>query len=161
MKKGTLILVLAMALVGLTGRAWAQTDTIEVTVSLASVVSVNVTPAEWNMGAIATEYVSSSEPFVAGNDGNVTEDFTITGANAANNWNIGSPAALDTFQVELTDNDQTDIPLTTSPIALESGVAAAGTHDFSLVYSAPTSDAQGGGKDHSFTITVTASASPP
>ena len=52
MKKGTLILVLALALVGLAGKAWAaETDAIIVTVSL-EIVSVSVSPDVWDIGPI-------------------------------------------------------------------------------------------------------------
>ena len=160
MKKGTLILVLAMALVGLTGRAWAaETDTIAVTVSLTSVVSVSVAPDVWNIGPVG-EGGGASESFTATNDGNVTEDLTITGANGANGWNIGAAAGVDVFAVTLDRTLPSEDMLETTPVPLTDALAPDAGHGFTLDYSAPTEDNQGGGVDHSFNITITASASP-
>ena len=160
MKKGTLILVLALALVGLTGQAWAaEEDTIIVTVSMESVVSVDVTPAAWNIGAVS-EGGSNGEAFTATNDGNVTEDLTITGANGANSWNLGPAPGVDVFAVMLDRSLPSEDMLETSPVPLTTSLAPAAGYAFTLDYSAPTSDTQGGGLDHSFSITITASASP-
>jgi len=161
MKRGTLLLVVALALVGLTGRAWAaETDTITVTVSLTSVVSVSVSPAAWNIGAISLNGTNGPESFTATNDGNVTEDLTITGANGANSWNIGATADLDQFSVILDEGDVSEDALETTPVPLTSSLASEAGHAFDLTYHAPSDDNQGGGADHSFTITITASASP-
>jgi hypothetical protein len=161
MKRGTLILVLAIALVGLTGQTWAaETDTITVTVSMESVVSVSVSPDAWNIGAVSEGGASGAESFTATNDGNVTEDLTITGANGANGWNIGAAAGVDVFAVMLDRSLPSEDMLETGPVPLTDALAPAAGHAFTLDYLAPTSDTQGGGVDHSFSITITASATP-
>jgi len=158
MKKGTMILVLALALVGLTGRAWAaETDTITVTVSLQSVISVSVSPDAWDIGPITLGGSYGPQAFTATNDGNVTEDFAIRGANGAGGWTIGATPGANTFTVTETNDT---IVLTTSDQTCATNVAPDGTDSLSLTYDAPTSDTYGGGVDQSFTITVTASASP-
>jgi hypothetical protein len=157
MKKGTLILVLALALVGLTGRAWAATtDTITVTVSMESIVSVSVSPDTWTIGSIGEGGTAGPEAVVATNNGNVTEDFAIRATNGANGWTLGATAGTDVFVV--TTNHP--LTLTTSDQTCATNVSPLGTDSFNLNYAAPTTDAQGGGLDQSFTITVTASASP-
>jgi len=161
MKRVILMLALAACLVCIAGRAWAaETDTITVTVSMESVVSVDVTPAAWNIGAIGESGGSGPESFTATNDGNVTEDLTITGANGANGWNIGAAAGVDVFAVTLDRGELSEDMLETSPVPLTSSLAPDAGHGFTLDYSAPTEDNQGGGVDHSFSITITASASP-
>jgi len=156
MRKAMLVLAV-VGLVCLTGPARAaDTDTISVTVSLAVVISVDVTPATWNIGATALSYISAPHACSATNDGNVTEDLTITGADGANGWTIASNPGTDEFAVKLADGT----PLTTSAIPLVSSLAVGSSHPFEIAYFGPTDDTQGGGVDHSFTITITAAQSP-
>ena len=156
MRKATLILALAMALVGLTGQAQAGTeDSISVTVSLGSIISVDLDIGAWNIGAIVLSGSSVSPTFTAENDGNVNIDLDITASDVANGWSLGSPAASDTFEVTVTTPSLT---LTTDDQALTTNLAPTLTKTIDMTYNAPTADTQGGGTDHSFTVTVTASA---
>jgi hypothetical protein len=146
-----------LCLAAVTGQAQAQTtDTISVIVSYEEVVSVSVSPDTWNLGAISRGMTYGPQSFTATNDGNVTEDLTITGSNGANGWNIGSATGTDTFTVEL----DADNLLMTTPLSLTSGLASSASYPFDLTYKSPDDDTQGGGVDHSFTITITASQSP-
>jgi hypothetical protein len=161
MKRGTLILALALCLVCIAGRAWAaETDAITVTVSMESIVSVSVSPDDWIIGPIGEGEDATQGSFTATNDGNVTEDLTITGADGANGWNIAAAAGVDEFAVQL-DRGVGGPMLETNPLPLTSSLAAAAGHAFTLDYAAPLSDTQGGGLDHSFPITITASPSSP
>ena len=159
MKKGTLILVLALALVGVTGQAWAaETDTISVTVSLESVVSVSLDSNTWVIGPVAIGGApSTSGTILATNDGNVTENFAIKASDGAGGWFLGDPAGADTFKVTETMNT---IVLTTGDQPLATNVLKDDDVQLQLQYEPPTADTQGGGVDHSFTVTITASATP-
>ena len=161
MKRGTLILVLAMALVGLTSQAWAaETDTILVTVELETTVSVAVTPVTtWAIGPVGFGDTDASPTYTATNDGNVTVNFTIEADDSgANGWTIGTVGVANVFQVDVTTPALT---LTTSPQTLATGVAVAGTATIDMTYTAPSSvsgGGAGGGESHDFSIIVTASA---
>ena len=156
MKKGTLILALAVCLVGLTGQAWAgTTDQISVTVSLGSIISVDLDANTWTIGAITVSGTPEASPqFTAENDGNVDINLDIKASNGANSWLLGSPAASDTFEVTVTTPSLT---LTISDQALTTNLAPAATKTIDMTYTPPTADTQGGGVDHSFSVTVTAS----
>jgi len=158
MKKPTLILALALGLVCLTGQAFAATTgAITVTVSLEESISVSLSSSVWNIGPIALSGSSGPQAFTATNDGNVTIDLAIKASNGANSWTLGDPAAADTFKVTVASPALT---LTTTNQSLATSVAVAGTAPIGLTYAAPTSDTQGGGVDHSFSVTVTASKTP-
>lgn len=162
MKKGTLILVLALALVGLTGQAWGQaTDTISVTVELVTTVSVAITPVAtpWAIGPVDKADTDASPTYTATNVGNLTVDFTIEADDStANGWTLGTAGPDNVFQVDVTTPSLT---LTTSPQPLATGVVVAGTATIDMTYTAPTSVSGGGavgGESHDFTIIVTATA---
>jgi len=157
MKKVALMIALAVGLVGVTGPAWAaQTDTITVTVSLASIIAVSLDSNTWNIGPVALTDTDTSPTFTATNDGNVNIDLDIKSSDGANGWTVGTVGPDDVFQVDVTTPSLT---LTTVDQSLATSVAPAGTKTIDMTYTAPTTDTQGGGVDHSFTITVTASAS--
>jgi len=137
------------------GQSWAaDTDTISVTVSLESAISVSVSPSAWNIGAIALSG-SDGPTSCTATVGNVATKLEILSSNGANSWNIGATAGADQFVVGVTSPAMT---LTTGYQELDASVAAYGAKQFDLTYWAPSSDTQGGGVDHSFTITVKASA---
>ena len=159
MKKGTLISVLALALVGLTGQAWAaETDTITVTVELETTISVAITPVStpWAIGVVGFGDTDASPTYTATNDGNVTVNFTIHADDSgANGWTIGTVGADDVFQVDVTTPTLT---LSTSPQTLASGVTVGNTATIDMTYTAPSGDTVGGGESHDFSIIVTAVA---
>ncbi len=163
MRKLGLVFAIVVCLVGVTGQASAGTD-IVVTVSLASVTSVSVTPDTWVIGAVIldeTDVLAVS----ALNDGTEPINLTITGASGEGLWTIGATTDLNQFTVEakngtpaLTTSDS--IFLTASPSATinVSSIAAGNSQDFSLEYTAPSSNTDTVGDPQGFTIVITASA---
>ncbi len=157
MKKTALMLALVVGVVGMTGRAWAaDTDTISVTVSLETLISVSVTPDSWPIGPIGLGGTNALASTTAANDGNVAETFDIMGSDGAGGWVIGTPADADQFEVAVTAGPK----LSTSYQQLVATVAAGADFVFDLTYTAPDPDTYGGGVDQSFTITIKASAAP-
>ena len=155
MKKTTLLLVVAVTLLGLMGPASAATtDTITVTVSLASSISVSLDIGAWGIGAITLGGTSNSPTYIATNDGNVNIDLAIACSDGLNGWTVGTVGSDNVFQVDVTSPELT---LLTTDLPLATGVAPLGTKTFDMTYTAPTSDTQGGGVDQTFTITITAS----
>ena len=158
MKNAVLMLVLALALVGLTGEALAQTASISVTVELAAEVSIAITTqATWPVGSIALDdVVSMSSPSVVTNQGNVSVDLAIDvdyGGADANGWTAAASTSDDVFTVDV---DGVTNPLTTSPQTLATGVATSGTQNVDATYTAPSGDTIGGGEAHDFAIVVAA-----
>ena len=155
MRKLSVVLALGMCLVGVAGQAWAaDEDTITVTVSLESVISVVVAPDTWVIGAIAIDGSDGPESFTA-TVGNIATKLEIKGADGAGGWVIGTPGAANQFEVACSNPVLT---LTLVDQVLSASVAAYGNHAFDLTYTAPTSDTLGGGVDQSFSITLKASA---
>lgn len=161
MKKGTLVkrtalvLGLAVCLAGVVAHAWAaETDSISVTVSLQSLISVAVLPNSWPIGSITLNSTAGPQPFSATVENNATK-LEIMGSNGAGGWTIGASAGADQFKVAVSDPA---INLSTTYQALAASVATYGKKDFALTYSAPTSDTKGGGVDQGFSITLKASA---
>jgi hypothetical protein len=131
----------------------ADTDTISVTVSLESVLSVTVTPDSWSIGAIALSGTSGPSTFTA-TVGNSATKLEIVGADGAGGWTIASTPGLNQFSVTVTSPTLT---LTKTYQVLAASVAAYGSKLFSLTYAAPSSDDKGAGVSQNFTITVRAS----
>ena len=162
MNRTILATTVALCLLGLGGQAAAQSDTgtITVSVALADVLSINVTPSTWTIGDVmlgGTVYPNSLDNHSVVNNGTVMVDLSIQATDGANGWVIGSTPGIDTFTVKaLLDT----VTLSTTPTLLDSNVAAANGTDLDMNYYSPTGDTQGGGMEHSFTITITASASP-
>ncbi len=158
MKKLTLILALAVFMIAMAGQARAATSgTISVTVSL-ELISVSLDASAWNIGPISLGGSSVLPTVTATNDGNVSLDLVIRGAIGAGGWAIGATAASDTFVVAVTAPALT--LTSSSDQTLVTGLAAAGTKNIDLTYSAPTADTVGGGVDQGFDITITASMTP-
>ena len=157
MKKVTLILALVICMIAMAGQAGAATSgTISVTVSL-ELISVSLDASAWDIGPISLSGSNVLPTVVATNNGNVSLDLDIKGANGAGGWAIGATAASDTFVVAVTSPA---ITLTTSDQTLSTGLAASGTKDIDMTYSAPTADTVGGGVAQGFDITITASKTP-
>lgn len=162
MNRTILATAIALCLLGLGGQASAQSDTgtITVSVSLADVLSINVTPNTWTIGNVAlggVVYPNDIDNHSVVNNGTVMVDVSIQATDGANGWAIGSTPGIDTFTVKAIFDT---ITLSTTPTILEPNLAAANSTNLDMNYYSPTGDTQGGGADHSFTITITASASP-
>lgn len=163
MKKLVLVFAMVACLVGVTGQASAATTgNIAVTVSLASVTSVSVTPGTWPIGAITFDAVDLLS-FSASNDGTEAINLTITGADGAGLWLIGATTGLNQFTVEAKNGTPallgTAFFLTKTAIALN--VASIGTGSaqaFDLEYTAPSSNDKTIGISQGFTVVITASA---
>lgn len=158
MKKVLWITTLMLALSGITGQAMAATtDSITVTVSLVESISVTLDNNTWTIGSVALSGTDSLATVTATNNGNVTIDLDIKGANGAGGWTIGATPASDVFEVAVTSPA---ISLTTSDQTLATSVATSGTATIDMTYNAPTADTFGGGVAQGFAITVTASKTP-
>lgn len=94
------------------------------------------------------------------NNGNVTEDFDIKGANSAA-WTLGATAGSNQyahkFCITTCDSSPTWTALTTNDQVLAASVAASGTQAFDLQLLVPTSTSSY--TQQSLSVTVTASAS--
>ncbi len=155
MKHFSLILVMALAaLLSAESADAATTDTITVTVSLQTVISVTVTPDTWTIGAIALSSTVGPESFSA-SVGNTATKLEIKATDGAGGWSLGGTPSLDQFSVTVASPPLT---LTTTNQTLAASVAANGSVGFDLTYAAPLSDSQGAGTAQGFTITLTASA---
>jgi hypothetical protein len=117
---------------------------------LVAVVSVTLDRSSFNYGFVPANTASSTLSLWGGagitatNNGTVTENFTIYGANTAN-WTLAGSAGSDAYIHKFcndTDNDCTTPPtnytaLTTSPQTLKNGVAASGVCVFQLQLTTP------------------------
>lgn len=156
MRKLTM-LVLAAVLAGVAGTGWAaDTGTITVTVSLESTISVSLDKTAWNLGPVAAGSTSAPETFTA-TVGNTATKLEIAGTDAAGGWVLDTAAAGDKFVVSVADSGPL-FPLSKTGQTLAAAVPAYGAKEFSLTYSAPTSDTKGAGAGQGFSVTVTASA---
>lgn len=134
------------------GVAGAATDaTVTATVTVQN-ISMTLSQSSFAYGTMAANTASSTltlfggAGIVATNDGNVTSDFDIYGADTAN-WTLGATTDSDQYIHKFcndTDNDCT-LPggaanytaLTTSPATLKNSVASSGTTAFQLQITAP------------------------
>ena len=122
-------------------------------------LGITVTPFQWAIGPRALGYVGESGTFTVENDGNVPEDFTISGTNGSNGWTLNSAPGVNVFKVEADkdDNGSYETVLTTGEQSFAANVPVAGTETLGLRYSAPTGDSVGAGAPQDFTITLRAS----
>jgi hypothetical protein len=134
----------------------AAEQSITVTVSLESSISVSLDKTAWVIGPKGLGATAGPEAFVA-TVGNTPTKLEIKGADGAGGWTIGTPVGADKFEVAVTDPA---ITLTKVNQTLAASVAAYGTKSFSLTYKSPSSDTKGAGVAQGFAITVTASATP-
>jgi len=125
------------------------------------VISVSLDVHEWNIGIIGPSGTEESVEITAINDGNVTEEFTIHGADGTGGWTIEPGVGQDRFMVKADVSPYGGYNITladgTSPVILDTGVGAAETVFFKLQYSAPSNDTKGSDIPQGFTITITAS----
>ena len=127
-------------------------------------VSVSVSDASVSYGIIsagASEDTTSTgvnDTQTATNDGNVTEDLNIRGADSAN-WTLSETSGSDQYMHEFCTSNCDSSPawtsLTTTNQTLANGVAVIGTQDFDLRVTAPNPSSV----DTQETLTVTIQAS--
>lgn len=172
-------LALLSLVLGVAVPVWAAEDTAEVGVTVTpGVVSVTVLPASVDYGtlALSTSNVerstAESATITATNEGTVTEDFTIKGANSnSTDWTLSSsPDATGTVAADqfahrfdegatFTDGEAATLD-NTAYKELKSGVTAAGSVEFVLQMNMPTSDSTHKGAQ-STTVTVLATEATP
>ncbi len=169
MRKTTLHLLLAVVLLLAAQVAFAASD-ITVTVTLQQ-VGVSVSPTSWALGTMAPGAAQSSwvsgnaGHFTATNAGNVAEDLTIAaGATSPSNWAAGSSSAVDVYVIGfgIGSGDYTSEPTYatfTTTTSLATSVAAAGTVDFDLEFTAPATGSTFDAGGQTFTVSLAASAS--
>lgn len=163
MTKSVVASMLAVCVVSLsTPKAnGAATDTITVTVTLDSIISVIVDVATWPIAANTLTATETSPEIIATNDGNVIETFSIKGADGAGAWTLGTPGAVNVFGLELSIDGPlygTFTAMDTTGIALGGDIAVAGTQPFKMKYTMPTTDNIGAGVGQGFDVVVTAAA---
>ncbi len=124
----------------------ATTATVAATVTVQN-VSVSVSSGTVSYGTLSTNTsagTNGSNTQTAANNGNVAEDFNITGQNSAN-WTLGSSSGVDTYVHQFCTSTCASAPtnytkLTTNYAALGAGnVTASGTQTFDLYITTPTS----------------------
>ena len=161
-------LVLAMMLaacfvcLGIPKANAADNDSITVTVSLLSEISVSVDVATWDIAVNTLEATETSAEITAENTGNVIETFTIKGADATTGgWTLGTPGEVNVFGLGLSIDSplyETFSVMDTTGIALGGDIALLGTDTFKIKYTMPTTDNKGAGIGQGFDVTVTAAA---
>lgn len=154
----------------LVGQAAFAADQITVTVTLQQ-MGVSVTPTSWGLGVMAAEDSQSSWVsgeagyFTATNDGNVDADLTITASSSTpSGWAAGTSVGTDTYVIGFgigTDPYTTEPSYTTftTSASLATSVASAGTVDFDLQFTAPSSDSTYNAGGETLTVSLAASAS--
>lgn len=139
----------------------AETDTIAVTVTLSSIISVSVDVPTWAIAVNTLAATETSAEITASNDGNVIETFAIKGADGAGGWTLGTPGAVNVFGLGLSIDSplyETFTAMDANGITLGGDIALAGTETFKMKYTMPTTDNMGGGIGQGFNVTVTAAA---
>jgi hypothetical protein len=158
MKKLAILVAVAMGLYCI-GVSKTQAATIDITVSLtAEAVSVTVAPTAWLIGPVALNSTSGSATYTA-TVGNVPTKLVIRGADSAGGWTIGSPPALNVFEMDVATG--TPLILTTIDQELVASVPAYRYESFDLTYKAPSGDTYGSGVAQGFAVTITASVPTP
>jgi hypothetical protein len=115
-------------------------------IPVAPVVSISITSdGTVNYGAVATGSSKTTlsgelnDTQIATNDGNVTENFTIKGADTACPWSLSGASGTDAYKHEFSTNGGGNWnTLTTNYQSLASSVAVAGTASFDLRITVPT-----------------------
>ena len=156
------MMVIAVAAVCLLGSVSVHAGSaagISVTVSLVESISISLDTGTWDIGAIAAGSTHESSAFTVTNNGNVTEDISVSATDGDGGWVIGSAAGADTFKLaaDVEPYSAYDVVVSGDDTEVATGVAAGAAKAFKLQYSAPTSDTKGGGVSQDFTVTLTAS----
>lgn len=131
-------------------QAGAQIDTgvtityIWVEVDYVSAVSISVSPVSYDFGIVGEGETKATglTYFTLSNDGEVTVDTTIAGESlsgtGATDWALGAAAGANTYALKA-GTTAYDITVTTTSTDFVMGLAASGTQDFGLQFTAPTS----------------------
>jgi hypothetical protein len=118
-----------------------ETQTVSATVTPA-VLSVIVSPDNVDYGTVelgVQDNLPTPLSFTATNNGSITEDIDIRGADTANWTLVSTVPATDEYRHEASkDGFTTPIILTTSNLSLDTNVATSGTVIVSLRLDAPT-----------------------
>ena len=164
-KRNVLIFAAAVALLLtlIPMSAYAQTDaTVNATVT-PGFVAVSVDPGIVAYGTVnlgSTGVLPAPGTFTATNDGTVSADFAIRGANTDNGWTLSSTVGADQY-IHRASNDafvlQT-IVLTTTAATLQLGVAALGTSIVSLNMDVP--DSSSSNLEQTAPVTIVATIAP-
>jgi hypothetical protein len=147
----------------------ASSDSITATVTVQN-VSVSLDQASFGYGSMQANTSSSTlglwggAGIVATNDGNLTEDFDIYGANTGG-WTLAGSAGADAYVHQFcndTDNNCSTPPtnytaMTTSPQTLKNNIGTSGTVAFQLRITTPNPSTVF--TEQSASVTVQASAS--
>lgn len=137
--------------------AWSQdTDSISVSVSLQTTITVDVVPGIWNIGPLALGGTAGPHSATA-TVGNTTTQLEIRGGDALGGWIIGASQSVDQFSVDVASHA---ITLASSYQVLAATVPFYGSEAFDLRYWAPSGDTFGSTVDQSFDITLKASVAP-
>ena len=164
MRKFLIVLgIVALLLVGLTVPASAE-ETGEVSCSVTvQTISISLDITDVNYGTLAFTETATSATITATNDGNVAEDFNVTGANATV---TGGPWTLS--NTEIGTNQYMHSVTGLSPVIAETKlttsaqtwatnvVATTGTQTFTTKIYMPDTGSSGAGEVASTTITLTA-----
>ena len=125
----------------------ATTDTVTATVTVQNIsISVSVSDGVVAYGTLGTNTSADTNPAdtqIATNNGNITEDFNISGQNSAA-WTLAAIAGADNYVHKFCNaacgNPPTNYTaLTTSYQTLATAVAPSGTKTFDLYITTPTS----------------------
>jgi hypothetical protein len=164
--KKLLTIMIALALIagaGVMKAEAATSDGITITVTI-RVVSVLVSPANLDIGffGLSETKASSTLPIDIENNGNATEDFSVVGTDAsdgaASTWDISAAAGASAFDFGLKESGGSLVDITETSVSLKSGVTAGTNVDYDYSFTAPSSTSSY--LQHSFSATVSASASP-
>jgi len=158
--KKSLILALVLMFIAAPCVFAAPSSQIAVTVTLTQSVSVTVTPNSHAFGPTSEgqTLATAADAFTATNDGNGSENLSITAADSVN-WQAASAAAKDAFVMNYTTNGTIWNLITPATGAqLATSVAKSAAQKFGLQLLVPTST-DFGGVQQSIPVTITASAS--
>lgn len=177
--KYILTVISCLVLVGMIMAAVSRAaDSASLTMTITpGTVSVVVSAASFDYGAVPLGSAKTSTNFVATNNGNVTEDFLIKGSNATYNeapgeanrcpnvnvqdvcvWSLSNSPGADAYRYTYTPAGGSETNLSSSNQTLASNVIAGAASSFNLKFYTPT---QAGsqtalGKSYSTNVTVSA-----
>ncbi|MGA1869850.1 MAG: hypothetical protein ACMUJM_15050 [bacterium] len=165
--KKALIGIMVVTLIGIFGATHAlaaNEGTISVTVTIASVLEISVSPASWapSVGSNSTvdTLLDSPGPSVT-NNSNTSIDLTVNVDDTGSSWTFAdNPSGSDTFAMDIdTDGGSSWNEITVAGYTFLSSVAAYSPPvEFDLLfYSPPTAIA---GASATFNVTITATETP-
>jgi uncharacterized protein YdbL (DUF1318 family) len=143
----------------------ASTATVVITAS-GTYVAITNSQASWAIGQVATSatntWGSATNYSTISNTGNVSVSIFLTGNNligSTDTWTLGAAAGDGTYVLK--DNMATastfNQAITTGGVTAKTGVAAAGTAVWSMIFIGPTSFTGYGGNTLTATLTISAS----